>query len=52
MKNRADPRCRICAQYEERIDYLISECPTLVPNEYLNRHNRVTQYLQWKVFKH
>ena len=40
MKNRADPRCRICTQYEETIDHLISGCPTLAPNEYLNRHIR------------
>ena len=30
MKN-GDPRCRICTQYEETIDHLISGCPTLAP---------------------
>ena len=44
MKNRTDPRCCICTQYEETIDHLLSGCPTLTPNEYLNRHNRVAQY--------
>ena len=38
MKNRADPRYRIYFQYEETIDHLISGCPTLAPNEYLDRH--------------
>ena len=52
MKNGADPRCRICIQYEETIDHLISGCPTLAPNEYLNRHNRVAQYLHWNICKH
>ena len=37
-----DPRCRICNQYEENIDHLISRSPTLAPNEYLNRHNTST----------
>ena len=41
MKSRADPRCCICAQYDETFDPLIAGCPTLAPNEYLNRHNRV-----------
>ena len=40
MKNGVDPRFHICTQYEEIIDLLVSRCPTLVPNEYLNRHNR------------
>ena len=51
MKNRADPRCYTCTQYEETIDHLISDCPTLAPNEYLNRYNKVIQYLHWKICK-
>ena len=51
-KNGADPRYRICTQCDETIDHLISRCPTLDPNEYLNRHNRVAQYLRWKICKH
>ena len=52
IKNGADPRCCICIQYDETIDHLISGCPTLAPNEYLNRHNRVAHYLHWKICKH
>ena len=51
MKNGADPRCRICTQYEETIDHLISGCPTLAPHEYLNRHNRVVHYFHQKICK-
>ena len=52
MKSGADPRCRICTQYDKTIDHLISGCTTLAPNEYLNRHNRAAQYLHWKICKH
>ena len=52
IKNGANPRCCICTQYDETIDHLISGCPTLAPNEYLNRQNRVAQYLHWKICKH
>ena len=52
MKNGADPRCHICTQYDKTISHLISGCPTLAPNEYLNRYNRVVQYLHWKISKY
>ena len=52
MKNGPGPRCCIRTQYEETIDHLISGCPALGPNEYLNRHNRVAQYLHSKICKH
>ena len=52
IMNRADPRCRISTQYDETSDHLISGCATLARNKYLNRHNRVPQYLHWKICKH
>ena len=52
MKNRADPRCRICTEYEETIDHLITERPKLAPNKYLCRHNRAAQYFHLKICKH
>ena len=52
IKNGADPRCHICTQYGKTIDHLISGYPTLAPNEYLNRHTRVAQYLLWKICKY
>ena len=52
MKNGSDPRCRMCTHNEGTIDHLISGYPTLAPNEYLNKHNRVAQYLHWKICKH
>ena len=52
MKNGEDPRFHICTQYEETIGHLISRCPTLVLNEYLNRHNIVAENIHWKICKH
>ena len=51
MKNGTGPRCGIFTQYEETIEHLISGYPTLAPNEQLNRHNSVAQYLHWKICK-
>ena len=51
-KNGADPKCRFCDQCDETIDHLVSGCSVLIPNEYKNRHDRVGQYLHWKICKH
>ena len=43
---------RFCDQFDETIDHIVSGCPILTSNEYKNRHDRVGQYLQWKICKH
>ena len=37
---------------KKNMDNLISECPTLASSEYLNRLNRVAQYLHCEICKH
>ena len=49
VKNGADPKCRFCDQYTETIDHLVSGCSILTPTEYKARHDRVGQYLHWKI---
>ena len=51
-KHWADPKCRFFDQYDETIDHLVAGCSVLAPNEYRNRHDRVGQYLHWKICKH
>ena len=51
LQNGSDPKCRFCDTFDETIDHLISGCPVLTPNEYKNRHDRVGQYLHWKICK-
>ena len=50
--NGADPRCRFCNTSIETIGHLISGCTILAPNEDTNRHNRVGQYMHWKICNH
>ena len=52
VKKGANPECHFCKQYDEIIDHLGLECPIDTPNEYQNRHDRVGQYLHWKICKH
>ena len=49
MKTQKDSRCRFCGQFDETIDHLVAGCPTLAISEYLTRHNKVAQYIHWKV---
>ena len=52
LHNGAAPRCRFCNTSTKTIDHLISGCTILAPNEYTNRHNRVGQYIHWKICNH
>ena len=52
LHNGADPSCRFSNTSTETIDHLISGCTILAPNEYTNRHNRVGQYIHWKICNH
>lgn len=46
---RADAKCSFCDKFTEIIDYHIS---VLVPNEYKIRHDKISQYLHWKIGNH
>ena len=52
IHNGADDKCRFCNKSTETIDHLVSGCSILASNEYTNRHNRVGQYIHWKVCNH
>ena len=47
--NEAERRCRFCSTSTETINHLISGPSILALNEYTNRHNRVVQYINWKM---
>lgn len=52
LKDGTDPMCRICGQFQETIDHLISGCPELAKTEYIQRHNKAAAYLHWTICKH
>ena len=52
MKSGEDPKCRYCGQQLETIDHLVSGCSILAKTEYLIRHNKVAQYIHWRVCHH
>ena len=36
-----DNKCRLCQQFDETIDHIISACPILAKEQYTKRHDRV-----------
>ena len=51
LRNGASNKCSFCDNYTETVDHLVSRCPILATNKYKNRHDRVGQYLHWKICK-
>ena len=52
IANDDDPKCRMCDQYDETIDHLVSGCPVIRPTKYKKRHGRVFHYTHWKICQH
>lgn len=46
-----DPKCRLCKQFDETVEHILSGCPMLAKKEYLDRHNKVARYLHWLLCK-
>uniref|UniRef100_H3A107 Reverse transcriptase domain-containing protein n=1 Tax=Latimeria chalumnae TaxID=7897 RepID=H3A107_LATCH len=43
--------CKMCHHHGKHLDHILTACPVLVPNEYLNHHNRAASYIHWHVSK-
>ena len=52
IKDGTDPKCRMCNNYDETIDHIVSGCPILAPTEYIHRHDKAASYIHWKICKH
>jgi len=41
LNTETDNKCRLCQQFDETIDHIISACPILAKEQYIKRHDRV-----------
>jgi hypothetical protein len=46
-----DSKCRLCQQFDEAIDHIISACPILAKEQYMKRHGRVSAQLHFNICK-
>jgi hypothetical protein len=51
LNTETDSICRLCHQFDEKIDYIISACPILAKKQYIKRHDRVSAQLHSNICK-
>ena len=51
LNTEKDSRCRLCQQFDETIDHIISACPILVKEQYIKRHDSVCAQLHFNICK-
>ena len=52
MKNGTDPKCRLCHEFDESLEHIISGCPLLAKKEYRERHDKALTYIHWNICKY
>jgi len=51
LNTETDSKCRLCQQFDETIDHIISACPILAKEQYIKRHDRVCAQLHFNICK-
>jgi hypothetical protein len=51
LNTETDSKCRLCQQFNETIDHIISACPILAKEQYIKRHERVCAQLHINICK-
>jgi hypothetical protein len=51
LNTEADSKCRLCHQFDGRVDHIISACPILAKEQYVKRHDRVSAQLHLNICK-
>jgi hypothetical protein len=51
LNTETDSKCRLCHQFDETTDHIISACPILAKEQYIKRHNTVSAQLHFNIFK-
>jgi hypothetical protein len=51
LNTETDSKCRLCQQFDETIDHIISACPIPAKELYIKRHDRVCAQLHFNICK-
>jgi len=51
LKTETESKCRLCQQFDETLDHIISACPILAKERYIKRHDRVCAQLHFNICK-
>ena len=50
-KTQQNSKCRLCGDWDETINHIISECSKLAQKEYKARHDWVIKVIHWEMYK-
>ena len=48
LQTETDSKCRLCKQFDEMVEHVISACPILAKEQYITRHDRVCAQLHFQ----
>ena len=51
LSTETDGKCRLCQQFDETMNHIISACPILAKEQYTKRHDRVCAQLHFNICK-
>jgi hypothetical protein len=51
LQTETDSKCRLCHQFEETADRIMSACPVLAKKQYIKRHDGVCAQLRFNICK-
>jgi len=51
LNTETDSKCRICQQFDETMDHIISACPILAKEQCIRRHDRVSAQPHFNICK-
>jgi outer membrane receptor for monomeric catechols len=51
LHTETDSKCRLCQQFDETIDHIISACPILAKEQYVKRHDKVSAQIHFNICK-
>jgi hypothetical protein len=51
LNTQTDSKCRLCQQFDETIDHIISACHILAKEQYIKRHDRVCAQPHFNICK-
>ena len=52
LKIGSNSKCRLCNEFDETVDHIVSGCPEHAKTEYVHRHNKAAKYIHWKLCKY
>ena len=51
LRTETDDKCRLCKQFDETVEHIISACPVLAKEQYIKGHDRLCAQIHFNIRK-